>query len=376
MLVALAQDSPSARRAAHDLAAALRSVDRTRAEEIGVATDLRAELVLRGARAIVRIDVEPGVFELTAMGADGRSWPPRPVARRDGEAVDSEQVAAAGCSMVAAVLSAPEAPSAPPASSANVAPIPPPLPGSPPAPVPPPTSPPAASSASSALAPTAPVPSPAGPPQAPTEGKPSAVATARAATPVPHSPVPTDASAPHPPESNPRGASARVDAAFVGANVAPQLLFHPGATVGAWARSGPLGFGALYGFYPGAVVEGVGASILLTRHTFALGARAELRFERWAVAASVGPFLEMWLRRTRTVESAATATPSSTHVTAGGFARGGVTFWIRPGLGLDAGLGVELCPDGPAFRGPSGGDVLTPNIGRIRVDLGLAAEFL
>ena len=374
MLVAVAQDSASARRAAHDLAAALRSVDRTRAEEIGVATDLRAELVLHGARAIVRIEVEPGVFELTAMGADGRSWPPRPVARRDGEAVDSEQVAAAGCSMVAAVLSAPEAPSAPPASTSNVTPIPSPPPAQPPATAPAPASPPAAPSA---LAPPGLSPSPAGPPQAPTEVKPSVTSAAHPATAAAHAPTPAEAPVSHPPESNPRGgASARAEAAFVGANVAPQLLFHPGATVGAWARSGPLGFGALYGFYPGAVVEGASASILLTRHTFALGARAELRYERWTVAASAGPLLEMWLRSTRAVDSAATATPSSTHVTVGGFARGGVTFWIRPGLGLDAGLGVEVCPDGPAFRGPSGGDLLTPNIGRLRVDLGLAAEFL
>jgi hypothetical protein len=328
VLVAPARDTAGARRAAHDLAEAVRSVVRARAEEIDVTTAPREALASRGARAIVVVDATADAFALTAVGADGRTWAPRPVARGDGEAVDAELVAAAGCSIVAAVLATPDAPSslAPPPS--------PPLAASPPP------------------EPRADAPERAAPSPAPT-APPADAGSARAE----------------------RHARARVDAALIGVNVGSQLLLHTGVTAGAWWQGAPLGVGAQYAFYPGAVVDGLGASFLLTRHTFAIGARAEVRLGRWAVVASAGPLAEVWVRSTRAVDATASATPSSTRVTAGAFARGGLTFWIVPGLGVDAGLGLELAPGSPHYRGPSGADLLDPNVGRIRADVGMSAEF-
>lgn len=343
VLVAPGSDTPDARRAASELAATL--VTLASIQEVDVLPQPSAAFARGGVSVVVVVDATPEAYSLRAFAADGRSWAPRPVARSGPSAVVSEHVASAGRSIVAALLE-PRSPSSGAASA------------------------PSSSAASAPSAPSSSAPLP------PAPLPPSPALSPSAASPAPSSPV-----SDHAPEAPDKAAPVapppylRIEGAFAGANVAPELAFHPGASVGAfWLRS-PVQFGAIYTFFPGAPVDTAGTSIVLARHTVALGVRADLRFSRWALAGTLGPMLEVWSRSTRSVGTGATASPSSTQVSPAAFARVDGTLWLFSGVGLTLGLGLEVAPSSPHFRGPDSQDVLTPNVLRARGDLGLVGEF-
>lgn len=341
VLLAPASDAPEAAAAAGDLSLALAGMMHTKT--VGKTGDPRALLAAEGARAIVIVEASPEAFRVSAMGSDGRSWPARRVLRQGPDAIVREQLAAVVRSMASAIVT--NAPT--PQASSSSSPSPSTMKDEPPA--------------------ALPVADAAPPPASVDGGNASPVVVPvelpKIAREAPSAPVETF------------DALARIDAAFVGAMVGTQLGFQPGVSIGgAWLRS-PVQIGGAYAFYPGANVDGGGASLTITRHTLAIGARVEATWGRLALSGIAGPMAEVWVRSTRASAANTNASPSSTRLTAAAFGRVGVTYWALTNLGVDGGIAIELAPGSPHFQGPSGTDVLTPNVVRTRFDLGLTARF-
>jgi hypothetical protein len=166
----------------------------------------------------------------------------------------------------------------------------------------------------------------------------------------------------------------RVNAAAVVSSVGGALPVEAGAGVFLWWLRSPVSIGVGYAFFPGAVVDGGDASVLVTRHVVAAAGRGAWRVGAWELSVGAGPLLEVWRRTTRSTSATSTASDGATLAAVGGFARAGALLFLSEHVGLDAGLALELVPFGPEFRGASGAAVLVPSVVRGRGEAGVAFE--